>query len=188
MRRLVSSRAGIPLRVARQGEPLVAIVPSLGGQPLPLSLLTALIKILMDSQGFKSATGPVKPRSNHSALQSICRLRLHEPASPTCTSITLLSVATRLRLSSHARHHKVRLPPGPLKSMRLGQSEGDSYARLGSWPRGGFMIGWILFGLFVGIVAKLVMPGKDPGGFTVTILLGIGGAFVGGYLGRSLGW
>ena len=50
------------------------------------------------------------------------------------------------------------------------------------------MIGWILFGLFVGIVAKLVMPGKDPGGFTVTILLGIGGAFVGGYLGRSLGW
>ena len=188
MRRMVSNRAGIPLRVARQGEPLVAIVPSLGGQPLPLSLLTALIKILMASHGFKSATGPVKPRSNHSALQSICRLRLHEPASPTCTSITLLSVATRLRLSSHARHHKVRLPPGPLKSMRLGQSEGDSYARLGSWPRGGFMIGWILFGLFVGIVAKLVMPGKDPGGFTVTILLGIGGAFVGGYLGRSLGW
>ena len=50
------------------------------------------------------------------------------------------------------------------------------------------MIGWILFGLFVGIVAKLLMPGKDPGGFIVTILLGIGGAFVGGYLGRSLGW
>ena len=50
------------------------------------------------------------------------------------------------------------------------------------------MIGWIVFGLFVGIVAKLVMPGKDPGGFIVTALLGIGGAFVGGYLGRSLGW
>ena len=50
------------------------------------------------------------------------------------------------------------------------------------------MIGWILFGLFVGIVAKLLMTGKDPGGFIVTILLGIGGAFVGGYLGRSLGW
>ena len=50
------------------------------------------------------------------------------------------------------------------------------------------MIGWILFGLFVGIVAKLVMPGKDPGGFIITILLGIGGAFIGGYLGRSLGW
>ena len=40
------------------------------------------------------------------------------------------------------------------------------------------MIGWILFGLFVGIVAKLVMPGKDPGGFIVTILLGFGGALV----------
>jgi uncharacterized membrane protein YeaQ/YmgE (transglycosylase-associated protein family) len=50
------------------------------------------------------------------------------------------------------------------------------------------MIGWILFGLFVGIVAKLLMPGKDPGGFIITILLGIGGALVGGYLGRSLGW
>ena len=50
------------------------------------------------------------------------------------------------------------------------------------------MIGWILFGLFVGIVAKFVMPGKDPGGFIITILLGIGGAFLGGYLGRSLGW
>ena len=57
MRRLVSNRAGIPLRVARQGEPLVAIVPSLGGQPLPLSLLTALIKILMASQGFKFRHG-----------------------------------------------------------------------------------------------------------------------------------
>ena len=50
------------------------------------------------------------------------------------------------------------------------------------------MIGWILFGLFVGIVAKFVMPGKDPGGFIITILLGIGGALIGGYLGRSLGW
>jgi uncharacterized membrane protein YeaQ/YmgE (transglycosylase-associated protein family) len=50
------------------------------------------------------------------------------------------------------------------------------------------MIGWILFGLFVGIVAKLIMPGKDPGGFIITILLGIGGALIGGYLGRSLGW
>ena len=50
------------------------------------------------------------------------------------------------------------------------------------------MIGWILFGLFVGIVAKFLMPGKDPGGFIITILLGIGGAIVGGYLGRSLGW
>lgn len=50
------------------------------------------------------------------------------------------------------------------------------------------MLGWILFGLVVGVVAKLLMPGRDPGGMIVTILLGIGGALVGGFLGRALGW
>ncbi|HEV8676711.1 MAG TPA: GlsB/YeaQ/YmgE family stress response membrane protein [Methylomirabilota bacterium] len=50
------------------------------------------------------------------------------------------------------------------------------------------VLGWILFGLIVGIVAKLLMPGRDPGGFIVTILLGIAGALVGGYLGRAIGW
>ena len=49
------------------------------------------------------------------------------------------------------------------------------------------IIGWILFGLVVGVVGKLLMPGKDPGGFIVTILLGIAGALVGGFLGRFLG-
>src|SRR5262249_57698327 len=44
----------------------------------------------------------------------------------------------------------------------------------------------ILFGLVVGIIAKLLMPGRDPGGFIVTILLGIAGSFVGTYLGRAL--
>jgi len=48
-------------------------------------------------------------------------------------------------------------------------------------------LGWILFGLVVGVVAKLLMPGRDPGGFIVTILLGIVGAAVGGWLGRALG-
>jgi uncharacterized membrane protein YeaQ/YmgE (transglycosylase-associated protein family) len=48
-------------------------------------------------------------------------------------------------------------------------------------------IGWIVFGLIVGLVAKLVMPGKDPGGAIVTILLGIVGAVLGGFLGRQLG-
>jgi uncharacterized membrane protein YeaQ/YmgE (transglycosylase-associated protein family) len=47
---------------------------------------------------------------------------------------------------------------------------------------------WIVLGLIVGVVAKLVMPGKDPGGFFVTILLGIAGAFVGGYIGNFLGF
>ena len=50
------------------------------------------------------------------------------------------------------------------------------------------MIGWIFFGLIVGALAKLVMPGRDPGGIILTILLGIVGAVIGGFLGRSLGW
>ena len=49
------------------------------------------------------------------------------------------------------------------------------------------IIGWIIFGLIVGVVAKLFMPGRDPGGGIVTIL-DIGGALVGGFLGRALGW
>lgn len=50
------------------------------------------------------------------------------------------------------------------------------------------ILGWILFGLIAGIIAKLVMPGRDPGGFIVTILLGIAGAFLGGFLGRAMGF
>jgi uncharacterized membrane protein YeaQ/YmgE (transglycosylase-associated protein family) len=50
------------------------------------------------------------------------------------------------------------------------------------------IIGWILFGLVVGIVGKLLMPGRDPGGFILTILLGIAGALLGGFLGQSLGF
>ena len=50
------------------------------------------------------------------------------------------------------------------------------------------IIGWILFGLVVGMVAKLLMPGRDPGGMIVTILLGIVGALIGGFIGRLLGW
>ena len=50
------------------------------------------------------------------------------------------------------------------------------------------ILGWILFWLIVGIVAKLIMPGPDPGGMIVTILLGIGGALIGGFIGRMLGW
>jgi uncharacterized membrane protein YeaQ/YmgE (transglycosylase-associated protein family) len=49
------------------------------------------------------------------------------------------------------------------------------------------ILGWIVFGLIVGLVAKLLMPGKDPGGFIITTLLGIVGALIGGWLGRALG-
>lgn len=50
----------------------------------------------------------------------------------------------------------------------------------------GAIIGWIIFGLIAGAVAKLIMPGKDPGGMITTILLGIAGALVGGFIGRTL--
>ena len=49
------------------------------------------------------------------------------------------------------------------------------------------ILGWILFGLIVGALAKLVMPGRDPGGIIVTMLLGIAGAVLGGFVGRALG-
>jgi uncharacterized membrane protein YeaQ/YmgE (transglycosylase-associated protein family) len=49
------------------------------------------------------------------------------------------------------------------------------------------IIGWIVFGLVVGIVAKFLMPGRDPGGFVITALIGIVGAVVGGFVGRVLG-
>jgi uncharacterized membrane protein YeaQ/YmgE (transglycosylase-associated protein family) len=48
---------------------------------------------------------------------------------------------------------------------------------------------WMLVvGLIVGAIAKLLMPGRDPGGMFVTIMLGIAGALVAGFLGRALGW
>jgi len=50
------------------------------------------------------------------------------------------------------------------------------------------IIGWILFGLIVGALAKLVMPGRDPGGIIVTMLLGIAGAVIGGFVGRAMGF
>ena len=49
------------------------------------------------------------------------------------------------------------------------------------------ILSWIILGLVIGVVAKIVMPGNDPGGIVITILLGIGGAFVGGFLGSLLG-
>jgi uncharacterized membrane protein YeaQ/YmgE (transglycosylase-associated protein family) len=46
---------------------------------------------------------------------------------------------------------------------------------------------WIILGLIVGVLAKWIMPGKDPGGFIITIVLGIAGALVGGYIGSFFG-
>ena len=50
------------------------------------------------------------------------------------------------------------------------------------------ILSWILFGIVIGFIAKLLMPGKDPGGFIVTMLLGIAGALVGGFIGRAMGF
>src|SRR5687768_311016 len=50
------------------------------------------------------------------------------------------------------------------------------------------ILAWIVFGLVVGIIAKLVTPGRDPGGFIVTMLLGIAGALLGGFIGRAMGF
>lgn len=52
----------------------------------------------------------------------------------------------------------------------------------------GTLISTIVIGLLIGIVAKLLMPGRDPGGCIITILIGIAGSFVASYLGRALGW
>ncbi|HEX8667673.1 MAG TPA: GlsB/YeaQ/YmgE family stress response membrane protein [Allosphingosinicella sp.] len=50
------------------------------------------------------------------------------------------------------------------------------------------ILGWIIVGALAGIIAKAIMPGRDPGGCIVTILLGIAGALVAGFLGKTLGW
>ena len=50
------------------------------------------------------------------------------------------------------------------------------------------ILSWIVFGLVVGIIAKLLMPGRDPGGFIVTTLLGVAGALIGGFIGRAMGF
>lgn len=50
------------------------------------------------------------------------------------------------------------------------------------------IIWMLIIGLVVGAIAKLVMPGKDPGGILITMLIGVAGSFIAGFLGRTLGW
>jgi len=48
------------------------------------------------------------------------------------------------------------------------------------------IIGWVVFGLIAGLIAKAIMPGRDPGGAIITILLGIAGSLIGGFIGQAL--
>ena len=50
------------------------------------------------------------------------------------------------------------------------------------------ILGWVLFGFVIGLIARAVMPGRDPLGFIGTTVLGIIGALLGGWTGRALGW
>jgi uncharacterized membrane protein YeaQ/YmgE (transglycosylase-associated protein family) len=50
------------------------------------------------------------------------------------------------------------------------------------------ILGWIAIGLVAGILGKIVMPGRDPGGIVVTILIGIAGALLAGFIAQSMGW
>lgn len=52
----------------------------------------------------------------------------------------------------------------------------------------GALIGTLVIGLVIGVVAKLLMPGRDPGGCIITMLIGIAGSFVASYLGEKMGW
>ena len=49
------------------------------------------------------------------------------------------------------------------------------------------ILGWLLIGLVAGVLGKMIMPGKDPGGFIVTILIGIAGAILAGFIAQSMG-
>jgi len=50
------------------------------------------------------------------------------------------------------------------------------------------LLGWIVFGLIVGVIAKFLMPGKDPGGIIVTSMIGMAGSLLATFLGQALGW
>ncbi len=70
------------------------------------------------------------------------------------------------------------MPATPAVHLHSGNLEGRAWV----------ILSWILFGLVVGVIAKLLTPGRDPGGFIVTILLGIAGALIGGFIGRAMGF
>jgi uncharacterized membrane protein YeaQ/YmgE (transglycosylase-associated protein family) len=90
----------------------------------------------------------------------------------------------------HTGEHRSSHRIGAARALRLATDARDAAA---AWRRlqqspGEHMLWAIIIGLIVGAIAKLVMPGKDPGGIIITILIGIAGSFVGTLIGRTLGF
>jgi uncharacterized membrane protein YeaQ/YmgE (transglycosylase-associated protein family) len=90
------------------------------------------------------------------------------------------AVVVDVHLFKHCHYASSRVQSGKSFALVAWQEEGEG--------RSMAILSWIVFGLVIGIIAKLLMPGKDPGGFIVTILLGIAGALVGGFIGRAMGF
>jgi len=81
------------------------------------------------------------------------------------------------------------LEPVPFGHLSVEQAESDGGFRSlppdeGESPVG--ILGWIVLGLIAGAIAKAIMPGKDPGGIIITMLIGIVGAVIGGFVGKAL--
>jgi uncharacterized membrane protein YeaQ/YmgE (transglycosylase-associated protein family) len=87
--------------------------------------------------------------------------------------------------------HGIVLAPDPNDNASAGAREERSRARLDRM-RGlevtMHVLLFLLFGLVVGALARIIVPGREPGGWLVSMLLGVGGAALGGYVGRALGW
>src|SRR5687767_6262068 len=114
--------------------------------------------------------------------------------SPTATGLTRVLLRS-LSTVTAARHCHAFSTNGGTCSAKARWRMVDSATKWrGGHERGSGMmesygiLGWIVIGLLAGGVAKLLMPGRDPGGCIVTILLGIAGALLAGFLGRAVGW
>jgi uncharacterized membrane protein YeaQ/YmgE (transglycosylase-associated protein family) len=85
--------------------------------------------------------------------------------------------------------HASAIPPAPAIATQV--TNGGATTDFSEQVEGGRMLHWLwtaIIGLVIGAVAKLIMPGKDPGGIFITMLLGIAGSLLAGWLGRAVGW
>src|SRR3954466_15243634 len=89
-------------------------------------------------------------------------------------------------MAARARYSQIQLQLAMACILAFGTTHRTRQSNTDTGGSMGAIIGWIIFGVIAGAIAKLLMPGKDPGGFFVTMLLGIAGAVVGGFIGRAL--